>query len=40
MSVIDWILGMVTADACITALLAMWPKPLIANLTIIEIDLA
>jgi hypothetical protein len=32
-SVIDRILGVVTADACITALLATRPKPLIANLT-------
>jgi hypothetical protein len=31
--VIDRILGVVTADACITALLATRPKPLIANLT-------
>jgi hypothetical protein len=40
MSVIDRILGVVTVDASITALLAMRPKPLIANLTIIEINLA
>jgi hypothetical protein len=37
MSVIDRILGMRTADASITALLAMRPKPLIANLTIIDV---